>query len=778
MGISSNQSGFLFKIPTGINSQEIGNKLEDFEILQNFGRGGNGFIIKVRSKKNLKIYVIKKSLEFNKALKREIILMNKLDHPNVCKCLSYFEEKGNYYIIMDLYSNKDLFRYLSAYMLIDIMIKEENLWDIFNQCLEALTYLHNKGYIHRDIKLGNIFMDDTGKVVIGDFGLCTMYNNNEYEKLSQEEKYLLRFLPVAQGTQNYYAPEIKSGNYDQKVDVYSLGVCFYCLCFHRFPLIGEYEQILYNNNYYDFELRKVIFNMISYNPDTRPNSMDVFQYFKKQYIKKYVANSSIYAIVQCLFSFPNFLKYFSDIFQISYILETEYEKQIFLALLAIKNNINDNNEIEQNAYVLRKKIIGEENKVKDNIEIPPIEAISSILNALYYELNEVPKQQNSDIKEFVFNNFEKFQKHFDDRFVSLISKNFTGAIQKTLKCQGSNCLGQKILFQKFNFVNFNLNNYANYFNQNSCVNIANIFDYSNQSFVSLKFNQRVDCNYCNRKTPHFENKIFYKLPKNLIIMFEETKINSQLKIDFEEQLSLRDTFGNYQYNLYGIITDIKYMNNMKAKYVSFIKKNNVWIFCDNHSNDNEQSFNLQQIKNYGIIVALFYYDEKREILQAMNANYNNYYGNNNFNNSFSSQQSTGSMSSTNEILNQYMWNNMFNNTIDYSNRNNSNFVWQAMNNSPMMNNNMNNNPMMNCNHMMNNNMNNNPMINSNNMMNNILNNNFNNNIGSFVNNPNNLMNNNNGFNNNFGQGMGGIMGNNMNNNNLMNQMNINEYLNG
>ena len=551
MGISSNHSGFLFQIPNEYDSQEIGNKLEDFEILQNLGEGGNGYVIKVRSKKNFKIYVIKKSKEFNDPQKREILLMNKLDHPNVCKCRTYFEEKGDYYIIMDLYGNKDLYRYITAYMRMGKRIKEEKLWDIFNQCLEALAYIHNKGLIHRDIKLGNIFMDDSGNAVIGDFGLCAMFDNKELSKLSPGEQYLLRFLPTPSGTQYYYAPEIMSGNYNQKIDVYSLGICFFCLCYLNFPS-GNYGQFLNNDTSYDFELRKVIYNMIFPDPNQRPNSTDIYQYFKKQYIKKYVANSSIYAIVQCLFSFPNFLKYFSDTFQIAYIMETTYKKQIFLALLSIKNNMDNIDEIEQNAYVLRKKIIGEEKEIKDNAEIPPLEAINSILNSLYYELNEIPNMQFPEVKGFIFNNFDKFNKHFNDRFKSLISQNFTGTIKKTLKCQNNNCKGVKILFQKFNFVNFNLNNYVNYFNQTTSISIADIFNYFNQTFVSLKFNQRVDCSICKRKIPHIENKIFYCLPKNLVIMLEETKSIDNVKIDFDENLILSDTFGKYQYILYGI----------------------------------------------------------------------------------------------------------------------------------------------------------------------------------------------------------------------------------
>ena len=53
MGVSSNKKGFVFEIPKDYDIKEIGEKLDDFEILQKLGQGGNGFAIKVRSKKKL-----------------------------------------------------------------------------------------------------------------------------------------------------------------------------------------------------------------------------------------------------------------------------------------------------------------------------------------------------------------------------------------------------------------------------------------------------------------------------------------------------------------------------------------------------------------------------------------------------------------------------------------------------------------------------------------------------------------------------------------------------
>ena len=695
MGVAGDIRGFIFTIPNEYDIKEIGNKLEDFEILQKLGQGGNGYAIKVRSKKNFKIYVIKKSKELTDEQKREIIILKKLDHPGICKCLNFFEEGGFFYIIMELYDNKDLYHYVDGYLKMGQRIKDENLWDIFNQCLEALTYIHNKGYIHRDIKLANIFMNQDGKIVFGDFGLSAMIDKNEYSKLSQEEKYLLRFSPVPCGTPDFAAPEVKKNEeYDQRADVYSLGVCFFCLLYQHFP--GDnpelYTKILNEDIFYDFELRNLILFMLKKNYNKRPNSTEAYQYFKKVYIKKYVANTSIYSIVQCLFSFPNFLEFFSNEISIQYILETPYQKEIFLILLSIKNNMNNIKEIEESAYALRKKLLDNEDAIKDNIEIPPIKVINNILSALYYEMNirELKSELNLNMVIGLFNNFDKFIKHFDDKFCSFISLNFTGILKKTLKCQTINCLGENILFQKFNFVIFNVNDYKNYFNPNFPVNVANFFSYYNQSFYSHPFNENVECKSCNRKTKHLENKKFYCLPKNLIIMLDKTQCNYNIIIDFDEKLyvnderNMKNKCNNYEYNLIGVISEIIDINNRKIKYVSFIKKNNGWILCDNQSSGSGNFFSFNGVKTYGNIISLFYYDEKRD--QSI-SEINNNYKNLNINN----QNINFNFNNMNNTINETIFNIMYNNTINYNNgNNNSNFIWQMLGNNSL-NNSINNN---------------------------------------------------------------------------------------
>lgn len=102
-------------------------------------------------------------------------------------------------------------------------------WSYFAQCVQGLAYLHSKGVIHRDVKPNNIFVHN-GVVKIGDMGLATQSpriaaagelvsssgrNDDDYSTASKTSQV---------GTFLYTAPEVATGQYNEKCDVYSLGV--------------------------------------------------------------------------------------------------------------------------------------------------------------------------------------------------------------------------------------------------------------------------------------------------------------------------------------------------------------------------------------------------------------------------------------------------------------------------------------------------------------------------------------------------------------------------
>lgn len=92
------------------------------------------------------------------------------------------------------------------------------------QVLDGLEYLHSQKIIHRDLKLGNLFLSENMCVKIGDFGLAT-----KIDFYGEKKKTIC-------GTPNYIAPEIlESKGHSYEVDVWSFGVIIYTLVYGRPP---------------------------------------------------------------------------------------------------------------------------------------------------------------------------------------------------------------------------------------------------------------------------------------------------------------------------------------------------------------------------------------------------------------------------------------------------------------------------------------------------------------------------------------------------------------
>ena len=137
------------------------------------------------------------------------------DSPYVLKLYEIYEEPSKICMIMELMAGEDLSKRMKKKL-----STECEVYEIFSQILNGLLFLHKHHIMHRDLKPANILFSSLKKdarVKISDFTLAVNFHHN-------------RNINLRCGTPGFMAPEIFSGEpYDEKVDVYSLGVILYIL---------------------------------------------------------------------------------------------------------------------------------------------------------------------------------------------------------------------------------------------------------------------------------------------------------------------------------------------------------------------------------------------------------------------------------------------------------------------------------------------------------------------------------------------------------------------
>jgi len=141
-----------------------------------------------------------------------------------------------------------------------------------NQICAAAKYLHSHRVIHRDLKLGNLFLNDKMEIKIGDFGLATKL------EFDGERKRTIC------GTPNYIAPEVLEGKqgHSYEVDIWSLGVIIYTLIIGKPPFETSDVKTTYKRirmNAYSFPEnvpiseagKDIIQRILTNDPSKRPN---------------------------------------------------------------------------------------------------------------------------------------------------------------------------------------------------------------------------------------------------------------------------------------------------------------------------------------------------------------------------------------------------------------------------------------------------------------------------------------------------------------------------
>src|SRR5437867_1537122 len=215
-------------------------ELGDYELLEEVGRGGQGVVFRARQKslnRTVALKVISLGQWARKAhVKRfrlEAEAAAHLEHPGIVPIHEVGERDGSCYFSMKFVEGGQL----------DEVVRREPMpirhaVELIAKVARTVHYAHEHGILQRDIKPGNILLDDKGEPHLTDFGLA---------RLVETESTMTRTLEVL-GTPSYMAPEQAAGNNTQltsATDVYGLGAVFYQLLTGQPPFAGgtTYETI-------------------------------------------------------------------------------------------------------------------------------------------------------------------------------------------------------------------------------------------------------------------------------------------------------------------------------------------------------------------------------------------------------------------------------------------------------------------------------------------------------------------------------------------------------
>ena len=159
--------------------------------------------------------------------RREAIAAASLNHPNIVAVHDVFAQDGRQAVVMQLVEGKSLRQLLDTQK----RLSPELTCHIGSCVAAALDHAHEAGFVHRDVKPGNIMITADGRVLLTDFGIAKALESADDDLTSPN---------IMMGTAKYLSPEqVRGKKLDGRADLYSLGLVLYECLAGRVPFLGE-----------------------------------------------------------------------------------------------------------------------------------------------------------------------------------------------------------------------------------------------------------------------------------------------------------------------------------------------------------------------------------------------------------------------------------------------------------------------------------------------------------------------------------------------------------
>ena len=206
-----------------------------YELLRHIARGGMADVYLARDELLNREVALKvlfpefaNDPNFVERFRREAQAAANLNHPNIVGIYDWGQERGTYYIVMEHVAGRTMADVVRA----SGPVPPQRAVEIANDVAAALSTAHQAGLVHRDVKLGNILIADSGVVKVADFGIATALAGRTDAGLTQHGSVM--------GTATYFSPEQAQGKQvDGRSDLYSLGVVLYEMLVGAPPFVAE-----------------------------------------------------------------------------------------------------------------------------------------------------------------------------------------------------------------------------------------------------------------------------------------------------------------------------------------------------------------------------------------------------------------------------------------------------------------------------------------------------------------------------------------------------------